>query len=354
MRYHHAPASGWINDPLALTWHDGRYHLFFQHVPDSTAWRADCRWGHATSTDLLTWDSAPVALEPGDEETGCWSGSIAVDGAEVVLFYTAVDEPDLDRGRIRRAVPRDEQWLSWDKQEVVVTAPPEATHFRDPFVQRHGAGWRMVVGASSGADVGTAWVWTSDDLATWTYAGVLASRAADVTEGTWTGVGWECPQLVEVDGEEVLVVSVWEPGALHHVAYRVGDQWSRLSYGPSHYAGSVFAHADGSPGLVTWLREVEGPGWSGATSLPMSLHLDGERLVARPPAGAPVTEWRPGVALPGCALDPGDGVVTVTGSGAPFDLPWDGGPLHVVVDEGVVEIYGRLGIAAVPVAALTE
>ena len=27
-RLHHATASGWVNDPLALTWHEGRYHLF--------------------------------------------------------------------------------------------------------------------------------------------------------------------------------------------------------------------------------------------------------------------------------------------------------------------------------------
>jgi beta-fructofuranosidase len=354
VRYHHAPASGWVNDPLALTWHDGRYHLFFQHVPDSTTWRSDCRWGHATSADLLTWDAAPVALAPDDDETGCWSGSLVVDGGEAVLFYTAVDEPHLDLGRVRRAVPLDDGWVSWRKEDVVVTAPAEATHFRDPFEQRHGDGWRMVVGASSGPDLATAWAWTSHDLVTWTYAGVLASRSAAEVDGAWTGPGWECPQVVEVDGQEVLVVSVWEPGTLHHVAYRVGGTWSRLTYGPSHYAGSVFTHADGSPGLVTWLRDVGGPGWAGATSLPMSLSLDGGRLVAAPPAGAPVTEWRPGVAVPGCTIEPGDALVTVTGSGAPFDLPWDGGPLRVVADDGVVEIYGRLGIAAVPVADLRE
>ena len=63
---HFTTRAGWINDPLGLTFHDGRYHLFFQYVPGSTEWAADQRWGHATSDDLLHWTERPVALAPGD------------------------------------------------------------------------------------------------------------------------------------------------------------------------------------------------------------------------------------------------------------------------------------------------
>ncbi|PJI51996.1 hypothetical protein CTI14_50175 [Methylobacterium radiotolerans] len=44
-----------MNDPLGLTFHGGRYHLFYQHVPGADDWAPQCRWGHATSSDLLTW-----------------------------------------------------------------------------------------------------------------------------------------------------------------------------------------------------------------------------------------------------------------------------------------------------------
>ena len=282
MELHHGGPGGWINDPYGLTWHNGRYHLFFQHVPGSDVWRSDQSWGHATSTDLLTWEQQPIALSPDADEDGCWSGSIAAGSEGATIFYTAVDEPHLDQGRVRRAVPLDDDWLRWEKQDVVVTTPPEATHFRDPFVHRHGAGWRMLVGGATAA-AATIWSYTSDDLLTWTPTGVLAERSP-TADGEYTGHAWECPQWWSIDGHDVLMVSVWEPDVLHHLAYRVDDgPWRRFSHG-LHYAGSAFNHSDGRPGLVTWLREA------GLTSLPMSLTLDGDRLVAHPPAGVPVRE----------------------------------------------------------------
>jgi beta-fructofuranosidase len=34
---HLTPRRGWLNDPLGLTWRNGRYDLFFQAVPSETA-----------------------------------------------------------------------------------------------------------------------------------------------------------------------------------------------------------------------------------------------------------------------------------------------------------------------------
>jgi len=283
---HHTAPSGWINDPQ-LTWHGGRYHLFFQHVPGRTTWEPGCHWGHATSTDLLTWTPAQVALAPGDGDDGCWSGSVA--GG--VIFYTSVVADALDRGRVRRAVPTDDSWTTWRKQDVVVEPPPEATHFRDPFVRREGDTWRMIVGCAT-AGGPAVWSYRSTDLESWTPEGIVASRPVTDTEGVWTGAGWECPALLEVDGRTVLLVSAWEPEALHHLAYAVcapdgaalhPGPWRRLSHGTSLYAGTGFTDAQGRPGVVAWLRDVAGPGWTGATSLPAMVSLDGDRLVLTPP-----------------------------------------------------------------------
>ncbi len=113
---HYAPPSGWVNDPLALTFHEGRYHLFFQYVAGRTTWDVACAWGHATSPDLHTWETQPVALEVGDGEDGVWSGSL-VDG---IVFYTAVDAGNADQGRVRRALPDDASWTTWRKEDVVL------------------------------------------------------------------------------------------------------------------------------------------------------------------------------------------------------------------------------------------
>ena len=148
---HFTAAAGWINDPLALTWRDGTYHLFFQYVPATTVWAFGCHWGHATSPDLLRWTEQPVALSPGDGDDGCWSGSlVTLDGRDAVLFYTSVRGPDLDLGRVRRARPADQAWRHWIKEGVVVEAPRDegVIRFRDPFVFRDRDAWRMLVGAT--------------------------------------------------------------------------------------------------------------------------------------------------------------------------------------------------------------
>ena len=60
---HFTPARNWMNDPNGLVHHDGEYHLFFQHNPESTA-HANLSWGHAVSTDLVRWQELDVALRP--------------------------------------------------------------------------------------------------------------------------------------------------------------------------------------------------------------------------------------------------------------------------------------------------
>jgi len=374
---HHAPDSGWVNDPLALTWHGGRYHLFFQYVPQSTVWPSACRWGHATSDDLLSWEPAPVALEPGDGEDGVWSGNLvhASDG-DPVVFYTAVSEPRLDQGRVRRAVPLDGGWSSWRKEEVVVPAPGDADSFRDPFVHAYGEGWRMLVGGGLASGEGAVWGYESADLRTWTPLGRLACDAE-------VSAIWECPVLVAVGGRTVLVVSACDPGRILHVVYALvedhGDRfdlgpWQRLTYGPSLYAASTFTDADGEPGLVAWLRAVGDAetGWMGAHSLPVRVRLTGDLLVAEPPpalaarrAGRVMEGLLPAVAdldwaaLPGdvlvaddrCRLDAVGETVAVTVGEERHEVPWAGGPLRVVLDGPVLEVYGDRGWLAVPVPA---
>ena len=383
---HYAPPTGWVNDPLALTWHDGRYHLFVQHVPDSVTWDVACRWGHATSDDLLTWQTHPVALEPDDGEDGVWSGNLVrPEPGKAVLFYTAVDEENKEIGRVRRATPADESWLTWDKEDVVVRLPEgeRAIAFRDPFVHPYGDGWRMLVGGGLVGGDAVAWMFASDDLAQWRYLGPAASRSGvdrEPVDGVWTGTAWECPVLVEVDGQTVFVVSVWEPWVPHYLAYafakHAGDRlelgpWQRLSYGPSLYAASPFTDADGLPGLVAWLRDIGDPsaGWMGATSLPYRLHVSGGQLVARPhPAvdsrrvGEPMegalppvadVEWRPAVgdtlhAAGVLRLDAlADSIVLTVDQGR-YELPWNGEPVRVIVDGPIVEIFGQRGVLAAP------
>lgn len=295
---HLTAESGWINDPLGLTYVDGTYHLFFQHVPGSTEWRPNCHWGHAVSDDLTTWRERGIALAPGEGDDGVWSGSIIQHPEHgPMLFYTSVTFPEFAVGSVRVATPVDGTWNEWSKGERVVTLPEElgATAFRDPFVFRDEGRWRMLVGTALAGGTAAAASFSSDDCLTWDFDGLAASRPRSETEPVWTGSLWECPQVFEIDGVDVLITSVWEDDVLHHVAYAVGryedgafhaESWRRLTYGDSYYAPSFFRDADGDPCLIYWLRgpRDDAAGWASALSVPHRLRLVDGRLRSEPHA----------------------------------------------------------------------
>lgn len=377
-RIHFTPQSGWMNDPLAVTWHDGQYHLFFQYVPGRTTWAPECRWGHATSPDLVTWTEHPVALEPGDGDDGIWSGSIAVDDeGRPTIFYTAVSTPDFGVGRIRTATPVDDEWLTWAKGDVVVEAPPlDLVAFRDPFLLRDGDRWRMLVGTAIAGGDAAASSFVSDDLAGWTFEGLAASRSTGDTDPVWTGTLWECPQVFTVDGRDVMVTSVWDDDDLHYVVYAIGDftdgrfeaaHWGRLTFGDSYYAPSFFRDRDGQPCLIYWMRGAldEEAGRASALSVPHVLRLEGDRLISAPHpavAAALAADGSPSVAR--IAIGIGDRIeisnpsgellvhrneraIVCSHIGQQTEVPAGDGLVELLVDAETVEIFAGYGAFAV-------
>lgn len=397
--FHFTAAQGWINDPLGLTWTDGQYHLFYQYVPGRTTWASNCHWGHATSPDMIAWTEQGVAVAPGEGDDGVWSGSIvtAADGTST-MFYTSVTEPDIGIGTVRTATPDDASWNTWTKGRKLMTAPDrDVVAYRDPFVFRDGHLWRMFVGAGLDGGTAAAVSYSSTDLAEWTLDGMAALRSGTETEPVWTGTMWECPQLFEIDGSHVLVTSIWEDDVLHYVAYGVGHyadgrfearSWGQLSYGKSYYAPSFFRDKDGKPSLIFWVRGVVSPDgqWASALSIPHTLSLVGDTLVAAPHEdlstyGRPAQLQRVGEAAFETVLTAGadlrctvaagmtvrvesldQTLVTVASSGDGIRVTADGNPdftdaffpaaegseLRAIMDSGILELSGPGGIMAVP------
>ena len=394
---HLTAEQGWINDPLGLTYHDGRYHLFFQYVPGQTEWGPHCHWGHATSDDLLHWSPEPVALAPGEGDDGCWSGSIVTPpGQPAAMFYTTVDIPDVQLGRVRVAHPLDESWTAWKKDGPAFAELPadlEAVAYRDPFVFHDGDRWRMLMGAGLRDGTATALLHSSADLEHWTYDGALASRHTSEKTPLWMGDVWECPQLFPLGDKWVLTVSVWEPFVPHYEAYAIGsyadgrftaEHWGRLTYGPCYYAGSTFTDADGGRGLIYWLRGVDAADgtWASANSVPHLLSLEGDTVVARPHdnvealrgEGQPLGQAR---AIPTladlewvldsasasarvelCATDgelvlrlqAEDGVLRAQTPDGEWTMPLTGTVVRVLLDGPVCELFNDAGTMALPVA----
>jgi beta-fructofuranosidase len=297
---HFTPRRGWINDPYGVRWDGDRYHMYYQAVPDQTRWSPACRWGHAVSDDLVSWEERAPALVPGRHELGCWSGSVIDDAAGTGrAFYTRVHADRLEVGSIAVARCGRAGRPASGVNDVVIPGPPDGlavTAFRDPFLWRGLDGWTMIVGAGTADGAGAVLQYRSVDLERWEYTGVLCRGRVAIDRARGTQV-WECPQMIEIDGVWVLVVSVQVNGRAGPVvasagssdgARFTGEEWHRLVLGTAPYATSVFRDRTGRPCMISWLREeprqeVLGGAWAGAHSLVSELAIDAPGRVTAAP-----------------------------------------------------------------------
>lgn len=301
---HFTVQHGFTNDPHGVVHVDGRYHMFFQYNPDGLNWSPKCHWGHALSDDLLTWDEAEVGLRPEGDEIGCWSGSVAIDERGPAILYTRIAGGDWTRGQIVVARPR-RGMFDWvrDPPGPAIDGPPhhlDVVAFRDPQVRREDGKWKAVLGGGISRFGGCALQYSSDDLANWTFDGVIASRSGEARHPVWTGKVWECPQLIRLDDDWVLIMSVWADNVPYSVAYAIGEhdriatftaaRFGPFTHGKELYATTTFQDARGRPCAMSWLRErgnvaPEGSSWCSAMSLPHVLSIAGDRLtVSQHPA----------------------------------------------------------------------
>ncbi len=307
-RLHGRPERGWVNDPNGCCRIDGVYHVFFQHNPDGPFHDA-IRWGHASSPDLVHWQQEPLALlnRTGElDEGGCWTGCIADDNGVPTAVYSGVT--DLTGAAQVLLARTDRSLKTWEQQSHSVMGMPQdqrITAVRDPFVFWSGGHRYAIQGA--GAELGTArvLVYGCDDLENWTELGTLLSADHPVAARIAPANIWECPNLIQLGGSWVLIVSLWRwqngKGVLSGVRYLTGDLLDTpdgprfeprtgglLDSGPAFYAPQVFQ--DGDRVLMfawSWeLGRAEGAigaaGWAGALTFCRGLTLHGDRLVSQP------------------------------------------------------------------------
>lgn len=342
-RFHFTAPAGWLNDPNGLTQRDGLYHLFYQYNPEAPVHHR-IHWGHAVSTDLVTWRDLPIALspEPGPDKEGCWSGVLVEDGGVPTLVYSGRRD-----GRELPCVATGSSDLrTWHKDPAnpVIPASPsglDVTAFRDHCVWREGGAWRQLVGSGIRGVGGTALLYESPDLRSWTYVGQLftGDGASTPDRGPmWTGTMWECVDLFRLPGtaasHDVLVFSAWDEGVTHHPLYWSGhyeadrftpEQLHRLDFGGRYfYAPQSMLDESGRRLMFGWMQEgrsdraAVAAGWSGVMSLP--------RVVSLRPDGSLRQEPAPEVAvLRGPALFDGDAALLSPGAiaGDQLDLELD-------------------------------
>lgn len=193
---HFSTRRGWINDPVGLVWHDGEYHLFYQHNPYSIYW-GNMHWGHAVSKDLMHWEELNDVLYP-DTLGPMFSGSSVIDknntagfGKDaMVAIYTAAGA--LCGQCLAYSHDNGRTFTKYEKNPVLITIEKKgvwsALNPRDPKVFWYEPGNHWVMALYQNNYIA---IYTSDNLKDWEYQ--------SKTPGFY-----ECPELFElpVDGNK--------------------------------------------------------------------------------------------------------------------------------------------------------
>jgi fructan beta-fructosidase len=184
--FHFTSRRGWLNDPNGLVYHNGEWHLFYQHNPFGVEW-GNMHWGHAVSKDLVRWQELGEALYPRSMDDMAFSGSAVVDKGNtsgwgtkdkppLVLAYTSTGRGEC----IAYSTDDGRSWTEYEKNPVV------KHQGRDPKLVWYEKGKHWVMAVYAEADQ-KQWIafYTSPDLKAWTFASRI--------EGFY-----ECPDLFEL------------------------------------------------------------------------------------------------------------------------------------------------------------
>ncbi|WP_195421336.1 glycoside hydrolase family 32 protein [Faecalicatena contorta] len=315
---HLMPPTGWLNDPNGLCQFQGVYHVFFQYSPDNPEGGRKC-WGHYTSTDLLEWQYAGIALSPDAEfdRNGVYSGSAVVSEGEMYLFYTGNVKLEGDYNYItdgrqsNTVLTGSEDGLNFGEKKCLMTNedyPDHLTcHIRDPKVVTGKSigieddNFYMFLGARTKDDRGVVLVYKSPDLESWEHTNILTGEKR-------SGYMWECPDAFMLGEKKILSVSpqgvetrgidyqnVYQSGYFEldgsfDGTYRLKNfrEWDR---GFDFYAPQTFLDEQGRRLLIGWIgmpddQEQCNPtvkdGWQNALTVPREVFLKDEKVMQYP------------------------------------------------------------------------
>jgi len=398
--YHYTARRGWVNDANGMVYYHGEYHYCYQHNPYGWAWD-NMHWGNAVSTDLVHWTELPEALYPdnlGTEFSGSalvdWNNSAGFGTNALVAFYCSAG----GQNRMSIGLPSTQclaysldfgrTWTKYTNNPVV---PNIAAGNRDPKVIWYAPGNKWVM-ALFLINNDFAFL-SSTDLKHWTQTSTL----------TFTNA-YECPELfpLSVDGNTNNVKWIFYTNLGHYYVGLFDGNTFTPQFGPfsirganNFWAGQTFNNiptndhrriliANGSqnyPGMpfnqpmtfpaeltlvttagtplmyVNPVREISLLRTS-TNSWPVQVMTNGVDVLSGLTGEACEVDafFQPGTASQITFTLRGDPVVydnighqvTCSGSSQPLSPSNGVVHLHILVDRGIMEIFGNDGLVYMP------
>jgi beta-fructofuranosidase len=156
----------------------------------------------------------------------------------------------------------------------------------------------MVIGSGITGVGGTVFLYQSEDLQHWEYVQPILVGDIEDKNPVSTGSMWECPQLFALDGQHVLLASIWHERRTLYPAYMTGPfeggrftpKHVAILDAGSHYAPQTLRDDQGRRILFGWLREQRNgeamaeSDWNGAMSIPWILELADDGSLRYAPA----------------------------------------------------------------------
>lgn len=299
--YHIIPPCGLMNDPNGLAYYNGKYHIFFQWHPFGPS-HGMKHWGQVTTQDFVDWKYEKEILIPNleYEKNGCYSGNSMQVGDDLYLYYTA--NYKTDDGKIpKQAVAflhKDGTIEKYEKNPIIDEQPEGLIgEIRDPFVFERNGNYYMFLGGGTTDGQGKILQYQSEDALNWNYEGCIE------VEGLEFGWMLECPGMIQVDGKDVLFISVMGMEAKGEryrneftTLYYVGnynekekvfhtESWDELDKGFDFYAPQAFYDQNKEPIYFGWfgcgvqeLPYMEEDMWIHGLTMPRKLEIRNGKL----------------------------------------------------------------------------
>lgn len=262
-KVHFTSRRGWLNDPNGLVWHEGEWHLFYQHNPYGCIW-GNMTWGHAVSRDLAHWTELGDVLHP-DSLGPIFSGSVVVDkkntlGCQqngdtvLVAVYTSAGGFGYHTRHLQHSqsigysLDKGRNWVTFSGNPVL---PTLVRYNRDPKVTWHTptGRWIMVLYLDKQEYA----IFSSPNLMDWTETDRFKLEGAD-----------ECPDFFEMSVTNEPTVRKWVftganstylVGSFDGYRFRPETKPVKMDSGTNYYAVQTYSNAPDDRRIqIAWMN----------------------------------------------------------------------------------------------------